>query len=165
MPATMVLRSFHGPVPDAGEDVTAVRFKLADNDALDLTVPVTGPAIGTAYSWIKNLRLTATTPPMGALEQLRLWSDGSNSLGTGITVLVRTSDSYVDPIVQGSVPLAGMSDLFGYSSAAPLQIPGQLAGGTAGSFGDWLQLQLAVNAGATVGLTPTEILTISYDEY
>ncbi len=92
MAATIYIRSLHGATGASATNVDGVgaRFKLADNDTIDANNPIVIPPSGTTYSYIKNFEFYASSSPANTINNLRLYSDGGNTLGTGIDINVRT---------------------------------------------------------------------------
>lgn len=167
MAATVQLVSLHGAA-GATENVLAdgatVQFKRADNDTNDGSAPVPVPAAGTNYSFVKQLRFRATVAPDNLISNLVMFTDGVGALGTGLSLLVRVSPTYVNPLTQGSDPLPDTANAFGYTAGAPLAIPGSLTAPATGFFGQYVQLQAGVGPTAGPGNSGEEILTFSFDE-
>lgn len=104
MPATVVIRSLHGATGATATTVsgTGARFKLADNDTIDNLTPVTIPNAGTVRSYVKQFEWYASTTPANTITNLRLYSDGSNGLGTGVDFAVRTLPTLTGTADSGS---------------------------------------------------------------
>lgn len=167
MAATVELRSYHGSSgSESGTDVAggSLRFKQADNDTVDANNPVPVPAAGTNYSWIKNLRLFATTTPSNTINNIKFYTDGANGLGTGVTLNVKTSATYVDPVANEDTVLSSTTDAFTYTSGSPLSVSGSLSNPSTGAIGDFVVLQIAVGTTASAGTSGSETLTMQYDE-
>lgn len=167
MPATVLLKSFHGASgSESGADVAggSIRFKLADNDTVDANNPIPVPAAGTNYSYLKNWRLSASTTPANTINNLKFYTDGSNGYGTGVALNVKTSATYVDPVANGTTVLSGTTDAFTYTSGSPLSVAGSISNPSTGDFGDYVVMQMAVGTTAVQGTTGSESLTMSYDE-
>lgn len=168
MPATVSLVSWHGPAASkaatALTDGQAIRFKAADNDAADGTGAILVPDVGSAYSYVKNLQLQATSAPANSISNIKFYSDGANGLGAGLDILAKTSAAYVDPTTQLQTALAGMTSAFTYTSGAPLSVTGTLTGPSTGVFGDFIVLQAKVDPTAGPGTSGSETLTVVFDE-
>lgn len=166
MPATVQIISYHGTTgtTETQVDGSNTRFKQADNDTVDAVNPIPIPGAGSNYSYIKQLRLKATTTPANTLSNIKAYMDGANGFGTGVSLNGKTNASYVDPGAQGTTALSGTSDMFGYTSGSPLSITGSLNNPSTGGFGDYLEIQMAVTTTATQGNTGAETLTMTYDE-
>ena len=166
MPATVQIWGYHGAAASvAGADITSTdtRFKLADNDTADAENPVTVPTSGTNYSYIKNERLYCTVTPASVVDNLRFFTDGS-SWGTGIAIYAKVSNSYVDPIVNGTAALTGVADETTYTSAAPLALTGSISNPDTGAFGQFVVRQGAVGTGAAPGVVSGKTQYFRYDE-
>lgn len=88
MAATVIIESCHGAtVGGAPTDVTGAgcRFKLADNDTVDLNNPIPKPAASNTWSWRKSFRIKVTATPDGSISNLKWFTDGL-SWGTGVTL-------------------------------------------------------------------------------
>ena len=165
----------------AGETPTTktsgtIRFKAADDANVDLADPIVRPGSGNAYSVEKVLRLyMGATGPTGAITSPRAFSDGVSGFGTGVTMHAGISGSYTQPVfpaADSTIATGGPIDgLFDYTSGSPLAMDVTNTGpytssvpGTSSDFADYLYLQATVASTASPGLTPSETLTIAYDE-
>lgn len=164
MAATVELRSLHGATGATFADVAggSVRFKQADNDTVDANNPIPVPGSGHNYSYIKQLRLYAATAPSNLINNLKFYTDGANGFGTGVSLYAKTSASYTDPTSQTTTALGGTADAFTYTSGSALAVSGSSS--AVGYVGDYVQLQMGVQSTAAQGTTPSETLTMSYDE-
>ena len=170
MAAIVEIREKNG----AGETPTTktsgtIRFKAADDANVDLNDPIVRPGSGTEYSYEKALRLyIGATGPTGSITSPRAFSDGSNGFGTGVTMEAGGTGTYVNPstLGQANSPRA-TTDLFSYVSGSPLALDVTNTGpytGTTQDIADYLYLQADVASTASPGLTPSETLTMAYDE-
>lgn len=166
MPATVQIISYHGATGTTETQVDGgnMRFKQADNDTVDAVNPIPVPGAGSNYSYIKQVRLKATTTPANSISNIKAYMDGANGLGTGVSLNGKTSASYTDPSSQGTTVLSGTADMFTYTSGSPLSITGSLTNPSTGGIGDYLVMQMAVTTTATQGNTGAETLTMTYDE-
>lgn len=146
-----------------GTDKTSgsVRFKNADNATVDLNNPLVKPTSGYDYAFDKWLRLNVTGGSYSDISNIRAYSDGGNGLGTGVEVYAKATTSYATPAEGADV--TGFSDLFGYTSGSPLDLGGDGSTG-AGEKGDHLQLRCRIDNTVSGGVTPSETLTIAWDE-
>ncbi len=153
-----------------------VRFKNADDKEVDTNDRLVVPTSLREYSFRKVLRTRITVAPDVDLQNLRFYSDGSNGFGTGIKVWYAITPSYT----QGAVPseandppqfpgTTAMADFFGLVSGTPGDLdassanPGPHTG--TGDKGDYMNLVMEVETTAAPGqLTPTETLTVAFDE-
>jgi len=167
MAAIVEIREKNG----AGETPTTktsstIRFKDADDANVDLNNPIVRPGAGSVYSYEKALRLfIGATGPTGSITSPRTFSDGSNGFGTGVTMKSGGNGAYVQPV--NTVSALATTDLFTYTSGAPLALdvnnPGPYSG-TNQDIADYLYVQAEVASTASPGLTPTETLTLAFDE-
>jgi hypothetical protein len=153
--------------------------------------PIQVPSSGTNYSYWASLCAVCSVAPATAINNMAVYSDGSDSLGTGIGANIGTvsgtngsiTTNYVQatgtPGVTGTqltsgayAGLTGPANYFGYTSSAPLSITGTFTTGVdtasnsaAGRFGDWFILQLTVGTNGVTGVTPSEPLTLVWDEF
>lgn len=153
----------------AGTDKTdgTVRFKLADDATVDTNDPMVVPEAGSDYSYEKTLRAYMEAPPDTQVSNLRWYTDGSNGLGTGVTVAVKNIG--VTWSAHADTEMADGSDLFGYTSASPLDgdaaDTGPFVPADDDSYiGDLIRMQMTVASTASNGATPTETLTLAFDE-
>lgn len=176
MPATVQIVRLTGAGPTA-TDITSINTRANAEDAhttAGTSNPIQVPASGTNYSYWVSTRLNVTVAPSGSISNLRWYSDGSNNLGTGVTMKVNTASSYVQAtgtpgetgtqLTTGNhASLAGApSDAFGYTSGSPLSVTGSTS--TTGQFGDYVVYQIEVADTASPGATSQETVTWKYDE-
>jgi len=171
MPATVEVHSFHGASgSQTGASVTAVRYKQADNDTVDANNPIPIPTSNLNRSWVKSFRLyvVSGTSPANQIANIKFYTDGNNGLGTGVGLNVKPATTYAGgqnpPVLQDTEMTPSGQYAFAYTSGSPLTISGSINNPNFGYFGDWLISQMPVASQATQGTTPTETLTISYDE-
>lgn len=137
-----------------------VRLKKADNSTVDLNNPLVKPASGSDWSFEKWLRLNFAGTYTQA-SNLKAYTDGSSGLGTGINLWAKAAASYATP-AQASAS-TGYANAFTYTSGAPLSLGAGPFTGT-GEQGDHLVLVCEVQSTASGGLTPSETLTLAWDE-
>lgn len=131
------------------------------------TDPIKIPTVGTNYSyWVSTRLATGATGPTGTISNLRWYSDGANSFGTGVGCNVKTTATYTQatgtPGVSGTA-MSGGSAFTGYSSALPLSVAGSTSSANT-DFGDYVVYQLTVETTAVAGVTGSENFTWAYDE-
>lgn len=175
MAATVDIREFNGASPGTPTTKTSgtIRFKDSDDANVDLVNPIVRPGSGSVWSYQKWLRLRiGATGPTGSITSPRAFSDGANGLGTGVTLEAGVAGSgsspygYVQPVKTEDVTVA-VTDFFTYDSGGPLAMDANTTppySGTNVDIADFLVLQAEVASTASPGLTPTETLTIAYDE-
>lgn len=178
MAATVLVRRLTGSGPTA-TDITAINSRANSYDGHstgDTTYPIQVPTSGTNYSYWVVTRLDATVTPATSIGNIKWYTDGSNGLGTGITMKVNTATGYVQATgTQGTTgnilnttnysTLAGStSDAFGYTSGSPLSVSGSISNPNTGQFGDYVVYQIEVGTTAVAGPSNQETLTWQYDE-
>lgn len=138
-----------------------VRLKKADNPSVDLVNPLVKPASGSDWSFEKFLRLNVTGGTYTQMTNARAYTDGANGLGAGINLWAKSSAAYTTP-AQGTAS-TGYLSAFTYTAGAPLSLgAGPFTG--VGEKGDHLVLLAEVTATAAGGLTPSESITMAWDE-
>jgi hypothetical protein len=167
MAATIQIHEMSGA--DTGADKTSgtLRFKDADNNTVDTNNPLVIPAADTIYSYTKKVRAYMEAPPNTNVSNLRWYTDGANGLGTGVTMTAKNLGTTWG--ANYKTAMSGGADLFGYTSGSPLDGDGTDAGPFVPAddntyIGDLIELQMAVASTAANGATPTETLTLAYDE-
>lgn len=138
-----------------------IRFKNADNSTVDLVNPMVKPGAGTDYSFEKWLRLSVTGGTYTQIDNIKAYSDGGNGLGTGVGLYAKAVASYTTPAEATST--SGYTDFFTYTSGSPLDLGGDGSTGT-GEKGNHLVMIMTVGTTASGGITPSETLTIGWDE-
>lgn len=139
----------------------SIRFKNADDATVDLVNPMVVPPSGTDYSFEKWLRLNVTGGTYSQITGVKAYSDGANGLGTGVGLYAKAVASYATPAEATST--AGYADFFGYTSGAALSL-GAGPFTSTGEKGDHLVMIATVADTASGGVTPTETLTLAWDE-
>lgn len=149
-----------------GVDKTSgtIRFKDANSTLVDTSDRVQVPSSGTKYSFWKQLRIYVATAPSVDLQNLKAYTDGANSFGTGISMQYDTQATiYITP---ASSNISGAS-LFDAVAGTPIDMDAGLASsewkGT-GYKGKLLRLQMSVQSTAGPGQLSTEQLSMAYDE-
>lgn len=176
MPATVQIRSLTGQNASiTSTNITSGSLRLGTSDEVSpSTIPV--PSSGSNYSFWRTTQLHATVAPDNALNNIKWWTDGNNTFGTGITALIAAASGYASAVGaagssgsllssanHGAFRGTATSSLFLYTSSCKLSVTGSL-GATTGSFGDRVVFQLSVDTTGSAGNTAEETLTWSYDE-
>lgn len=166
MPATVNIVSHHGAAgaTQTNVDGGSVRFKLSDDDTVDANNPIAIPTGADVYSYIKQFRFSAGTTPSNTINNLKFYMDGANGFGTGVSLNVKTSASYTNPLTQTTTALGSTASAFTYTSGSPLSVTGSISNPSTGLFGDYIQMQMQVANTATQGTTGSETATFQYDE-
>lgn len=138
-----------------------IRFKNADNATVDLVNPMVKPPSGTDYSFEKWLILKVIGGTYSQITNIAAYMDGSSGLGTGVGLYAKAVTTFATPAEATSA--SGYTDAFSYTSGAPLSL-GAGPFTSTGEKGDHLVMMLTVGSTASGGLTPSETLTIAWDE-
>jgi len=106
-------------------------------------------------------------PPNTQVDNFRWYTNGINGFGTGIGVTAKNLG--VTWGANFKTQQSGGSDLFGYTSGAPLDGDGTDAGpfGPADDnsyVGDLIELQMSVSNSAAPGTLTAQTLNFAYDE-
>ena len=146
-----------------GTDKTSgtIRFKNADNATVNTSNPMVKPGAGTDYSYEKWIRFNVTGGTYTEISNIKAYCDGSVSFGTGVTVYAKAVTNYATPAEATSA--TGYADIATYTSGSPLTL-GAGPFTSTGEKADHLVMMMAVASTASGGLTPTETLTIAWDE-
>lgn len=176
MPATVQIVRLTGAGPTA-TDITSINTRANAEDAhstAGTTNPIQIPTSGTNYSYWVTTRLNCTVAPSTSISNIKWYTDGSNTLGTGVAMKVSTATGYTQ--ATGTAGTTGLQlnttnfstlagapvDAFTYTSASPLSVTGTTS--TTGQFGDRVVYQIEVGSTASPGATGQETLTWRYDE-
>ena len=138
-----------------------IRFKNADNATVDTGNPLVKPGAGVDYSFEKWLRLNVSGGTYTEITNVKAWMGGSNGLGTGVTLYAKAVTAYATPAE--ATATTGYADAFTYTSGSPLTL-GAGPFTSTGEKGDHLVMMLTVTTTASGGITPSETLTIGWDE-
>lgn len=180
MVATVIINRLTGAAPTpTATPITSINTRANAYDThsvADTTNPIQIPAAGSNYSYWVQTQLETTVAPSGTIDNLRWYTDGSNTLGTGVTCNV-TKGQYADyvqatgtPGVTGTVlnvtNYPGIddtpSDAFAKTSGSPYALLGSTT--TTEKFGDIVIYQIVVGTTAVAGATGSETFTFMYDE-
>lgn len=169
MAATVQLLSYHTASP-SGTDVAggSVRFKLADNDTANNLTPITIPTSGTNYSYVKQFKLNVTAWNSGTtdINNPTVYS-GTNTIGTGVDIAYNMSATYLDPTTNLATALSPRTGSIIATSGSPITISGtgSITSPTTGTFTDYTRLQVEVISTAAAGITPSQTVTFTFDEF
>jgi hypothetical protein len=167
-----------------------LKFKLADDATIDqdnkLIIPSAG--LGPYYSFGKHVYLYCDAPPVTAVNNVKLYSSGTNTLGTGVDLMVGlqfptktnvlNTGYEVAEFLGGSTVtsaelaawhggITSTSSIFNYTAASPLSVSISEAGNLINAVGEttnYVLLQMDVANTAVAGTTTTETFYFSYDE-
>lgn len=167
MAATIEIHEMSALTTGVNKTNGTVRFKAADNNAVDTSNPLQKPPSGTNYSFTKKLRARMTAAPDVQVENLRWYSDGNNGMGTGIAITAKNIGTTFG--TQYNTAMTGGTDLFSFTSGSPLDGDAVATGPFLPAhnntyIGDLIELQMSVASTASNGQVPAETLTLAYDE-
>ena len=146
-----------------GTDKTSgtIRFKNADNSTVDTANPMVKPGAGLDYSFEKWVRLSVTGGTYTEITNIKAYCDGSVSFGTDVTVYAKAVAAFATPAE--ATATTGYASIATYTSGSPLSL-GAGPYTSTGEKGDHLVMMMTVGTTASGGLTPTETLSIGWDE-
>ena len=160
-------------------DITSLnsRYLLADSTSASTTAtPLQIPAASTNNSYWKSHYLNCTVTPAGTIDTIKLYTDGANSYGTGVTETISTAAALAYVQATGSatsgtllsnVNYSGSGstvNVFTYTSGSPLSITGSITNPSINKISDFWVEQMNVASTASPGVTPAETKTISFNE-
>jgi hypothetical protein len=162
MPATVQIIEKNGAGGTPTDKTTdTIRFKNADNALVNTTDPMVKPVSGTDYSFEKWLRFNVSGGTYTEITNVKAYSDGSNGMGTGVALWAKAVETFATPAEATST--SGYTSFFTYTSGSALT----LGAGPYTSTGEkafHLVMMMAVADTASGGMTPTETLTVAWDE-
>jgi hypothetical protein len=162
MAATVQILEKNGAVPTTTDKTGGnIRFKNADNATVDTSNPMVKPGAGVDYSFEKWLRFNVSGGTYTEISNIKAYMDGGNGLGTGVTLYAKAVTTYATPAEATSI--TGYADAFTYTSGSPLTL-GAGPYTSTGEKADHLVMMLTVGTTASGGITPSETLTIGWDE-
>jgi hypothetical protein len=182
MAATVIINrwtgSSGGPTKDdiTGANTVANADDTHQTTAVGSADPIRIPTVGTNYSFWVATRLECTVTPAGTINNLRWYTDGANSFGTGITCKAQNASTYVQ--ATGTVGVTGTQlttgnyatlsgapvNAFTFTSGSPKSLTGSITNPSTGDFGHFMVYQLEVGTTASPGATGSETFTWLYDE-
>jgi hypothetical protein len=166
------------PGTSGAVDITSINTRLNAEDAhstAGTSNSILKPASGTNYSYWCVTRLFYNGSGTGTINNIRWFTDGTNSLGTGRGLVVNTATGYVQAtgtagetgteLTAGNYgTLAGApSNAFAYTSASPLTVSGSVTDPSTEYFGDYVVLQATIADTASAGASTTETMSFRYD--
>jgi len=179
MPATVTIRRWTGSSGSPTKtDITSINTRANAEDAhstAGTTNPIQIPTSGTNYSYWVSTRLSVDVAPSGTINNIKWFTDGSNTFGTGVTCKVSAGAStYVQ--ATGTAGTTGNQltnanysgvgtpvDAFTYTSASPLSVTGTITS-TTGDLGNFVVYQTEIGTTASPGATGQETFSYRYDE-
>jgi hypothetical protein len=138
-----------------------IRFKNADNATVDTSNPMVKPGAGSDFSFEKWIRFNVSGGTYTQITNVRAYSDGANGLGTGVLLWAKNVATFTTPAE--ATATTGYTNFFTYTSGSPLTLGAGPVPST-GEKADHLVMMCEVQSTASGGVTPTETLTIAWDE-
>jgi len=177
MAATVLIRRLWGAGPTA-TDITSGnnRASTYDDTAPGTSWPIPIPGSGSKFSYWVTTRLDATVTPAGTIDNIRWYTDGTNSYGTGVSYRVAECSYYIQAtgtpgdtgteLTQGNHAgcLTDAVDGFTYTTGSPLAVDGSISNPSTGQFGNMVVAQIEVFAAAGAGEITDETMTYKFDE-
>jgi hypothetical protein len=165
MAATVQIHEMSAASTGVDKTSGTVRFKAADDATVDTNDRLQIPGAGSIYSYTKHLRFYFSTGPSVDIQNLRAYSDGSNTFGTGVTVGYDIPNAGNGTFPNINTNIAG-TDLFTKTSGSPIDLDANNTGPHTGTGykGDLLRMQMAIASTAAPGALSAETLTLAYDE-
>ena len=162
MAATVQLLEKNG-AGGTGTDKTSgnIRFKNADDATVDLNNQLVKPTSGNDYSFEKWLRMNVTGGSYSQITNVKVYSDGSNGMGTGVEVYAKAVTSYATPAE--ATATTGYTNFFSYTSGSALAL-GSGPYTSTGEKADHAVLMCRIDNTVSGGLTPSETITLAWDE-
>lgn len=178
MAATVTIRRWTGASGSPTKtDITGINTRVNAEDThttAGTSNSVLVPSSGSNYSYWASTRLSVDAITGGTVNNLRWYSDGTNSFGTGVTCVGNTASGYVQ--ATGTVGETGTQlttgnyatlsaapvNVFTHTSASPKTVTGTTS--TTGDLGDFFVYQIAVATTAASGATAQETWTWAYDD-
>ena len=162
--------------------VANYRFNEIDDNAQDLTEPVTIPSAGTKHSFWKHFFIHCTVAPDTQIDNLNFFSDGTLGWGGGVTLWIgdgtqtktAASDAGYDPAVGLNNltvhdTITTKTDVFatytssGSGRAVSISEASSIIDAV-GEHSDYMVMNIELTTSATPGTKPVETLTLEYDE-
>jgi len=176
MVATVRIIRLTGSTPTI-TDITNINTRANSEDShsvSSVTNPIRIPTSGKNYSFWVCTRLDCSVAPSGTINNIKWYTDGTNSLGTGVNCKMNTATTYIQ--ATGTTGVTGVElttnsystlnsspvNAFSFTANAPKSVSGSTQ--TTGQFGDLVVYQIEVESSAIAGNTGTETFFWQYDE-
>ncbi len=164
-----------------------VQCKTADDPTVDTINPCVIPASSTNYSYTKSLFMKCTGAPATQVNNVQIYTSGSNPLGTGVDIHIGqqfpthnhgSTAGYIKATGTQSVTgnemttfytgITSTSSIFSYIQGSALVISISESGGNIVNVNDttnYFVIQMTIASTATaITQTPSATATIQYDE-
>lgn len=159
--------------------VTVANFQTKDRPDNDTLYQLKIPLTNTKYSYWKVFCIELISLPSSYIDNIKVYSDGNNNLGTGVTLKISndttlyqqasgTEGEEGDEMLANYSGLTTSTDLFSYTVGSSRDVNISESGNRLDSVGeksDYFVMQIGVDNTASIGVTAAEILTVQYDEY
>lgn len=159
-------------------DITSINTRLNAEDAhttAGTSNPVRVPSSGTNYSYWCVTQLYYDGSGTGTIDNIEWFTDGTNSLGTGVGLNAQDATGYVQ--ATGTAGTTGTElttgnyatltgapvNAFGFTTGSPKTVTGSVTNPSSEAFGNRMVLQLTVASTASAGSTSSETITWRYD--
>lgn len=165
MGATVKTYVLNGAGPTEADSSDHLRFKNADDNTDNNSDPIQILGSGVNTSFKKTIALYATVAPATAISNVKLYSDGTSGLGTGVDVEYKLIASGGYAQATDNTDNAG-STVFALTSGSPASLTGSIGAATGRGTLQLVELQMMVDDTATPGdlVGVAETLTWQYDE-
>lgn len=178
--------------PGTSTDIDALgapnlQFRTDDTSTVDNAKPIVIPTSGTNYSFTKSCYLYCDVAPSVQIDNVQIYTDGSSSLGTGVSVKIgdqlptkNSASSSGYKVALGTVGTTGTimttvytsvitasTNFFSFTSASTKALSISESGSVINAIGEttnYFVLQMEVATTASPGNTANETATIQYDE-
>jgi len=165
MAATVKTYVLTGAGPTEADSSDHLRFKNADDNTNNTSDPIQILASGVNTSFKKTIALYATVAPATSISNVKLYSDGTSGLGTGIDIEYKLAASGGYAQATDNTDNAGAT-IFDKTSASPVSLTGSIGAATGRGTLQLVELQMMVDDTATPGdlVGVAETLTWQFDE-
>lgn len=179
MAATVAILQAYGSSPSHNTITSGTATMGTSDETSPSSIPV--PTSGSNYSYYMHTCLYSACAPDNSITNIKWYSDGANTFGTGVLCNVCTASGYDQAtgtagssgIILNSTCHGGLSgvgdtgaasDAFTWVTGSRLTVSGSIDAST-GCFPDeWVVFQLSVDTTAGAGNTGEETWTWAYDE-
>ena len=159
--------------------ITVTKFQTRDRPDNDDLYPLKIPLTGIKYSYWKSLCLKVITAPDSYIDNIKVYSDGSNTLGTGVALKLgsETPTKYQpatgingesgNEAVENHDGISTAYDFFEYNSTNKKSVSISESGNQLNAVdekSDYFIMQIGVEDTASAGTTGLETIFFQYDE-
>lgn len=146
---------------------TNTRYLASDEHTVaGETNSVLVPDTGNNYSFKVTTRLYYDGTGTGTVDNIKWFTDGTNNLGTGVNLNVKTASTYSQATGtenETGDEMTGGSDAFSYTEDNPLEVAGSVTDPANEDFGDFVECQGVLDPTAEAGVKPQEQITFRFD--